>query len=134
MVPCTHTVVVCVMKGWKGKPLINMGLLKLFSKSHLVVIVELTHTVVRYAHTVVVNVVKGSGGTPDKHRALKVVFQYFLRGLTHTVVPSNHTVTVCVVKGWRGKPLITIGLLKMFSSSFLRGIDPNSGSGGEPPD
>ena len=46
------------------------------------------------------------------------------------MVPSNHTVAVYVAKGWRGKPLITMGLFNLFFSSFLRGIDPNSGSGG----
>ena len=30
MVPSTHTVVVCVMKGWRGLPLITVGLEKLF--------------------------------------------------------------------------------------------------------
>ena len=74
MVLCAHTVVVCDMKGWWGKPLITIGLLNLFSSTHLVVTGELTHTVVPYAHTVVVCVVKG-GGTPDKHGTLKVVFQ-----------------------------------------------------------
>ena len=68
--------VVCVMKGWRGKPVITMGLLKLFSSTHLVATGKLTHTVVPYAHTVVVCVPKGGGGgTPDKHGALKVVFQ-----------------------------------------------------------
>ena len=47
------------------------GLLKLFSSSF-----ELIHTVVSCAHTVVVYVEGGGGGgTPDKHGALKVVFQ-----------------------------------------------------------
>ena len=53
-------VVVCVMKGWRGKPLITMGLLKLYSSTHLVATGELTHTVVPDAHTVVVSVLKGS--------------------------------------------------------------------------
>ena len=75
VVPCNHAMVVCVMKGWRGKPLITMGLLNLFSSTHLVVTGELTHTVVPYTHTVVVCVVKGRGRTPDKHGALKVVFQ-----------------------------------------------------------
>ena len=64
MVPCTHTVVVCVMKGWRGEPLITVGLLKLFSRNHLVDTGELTRTVVRYAHTVVVCVMKGWRGEP----------------------------------------------------------------------
>ena len=79
MVPCIHTVVVCVMKGWRGKPLITMGLLKLFYSTHLVITGGLTHTVVPYAHTVVVCIVKG-GGTPDKHGVLKVVLPYFFEG------------------------------------------------------
>ena len=57
------------------KTLITIGLLELFSDTHLVVTGELTHTVVPYTHTVVVCVVKGRGRTPDKHGALKVVFQ-----------------------------------------------------------
>ena len=79
MVPCTHTVVVCIMKRWRGKPLITMGLLMLFSSNHLVVKGEQTHTVVPYAHIVDVCVARGWGGevreTPGKHGALKVVFQ-----------------------------------------------------------
>ena len=74
MVPCTHPVVF-VINGWRGKPLITMELLLLFSSNHLVVTGELTHTVVPYAHTVVVCVLKGGGA--DKHGALKVVFQWF---------------------------------------------------------
>ena len=64
MVPSTHIVGVCVMKGW--------------TSTHLVVTGEKTHTVVPYAHPVVVCVVKGGGGgrTPGEHGALKVVFQY----------------------------------------------------------
>ena len=68
VVPTTHTVVVCVMKGWRGKPLITMGLLMLVSSTHLVVTGEKTHTVV-------VCVVRGGGRTPGEHGALKVVFQ-----------------------------------------------------------
>ena len=64
-----------------------MGLLKLFSSSHLVVTGELTHTVDRYADTVMVCVAKGGGGL-----------------------------------------LINKGPLQLFSSGFLRGIDPHSGS------
>ena len=71
----THSVVVCVMKGWRVKALITMGLLMLFSSTHLVVTGEKTHTVGPYAHTVVVCVVKRGGGTPVKHGDLKVVFQ-----------------------------------------------------------
>ena len=64
VVPTTHTVVVCVMKGWRGKPLITMGLLMLVSSTHLVVTGEKTHTVVPYAHPVVVCVVRGGGEDP----------------------------------------------------------------------
>ena len=46
--------------------------------------------------------------------------------MTHTAVPCSHTVVVCVMKGWRGKPLITMGPLNLFSSSFFKGIDPYS--------
>ena len=75
MVPCTHTVVVCDMKGWRGKPLITMGLLKLFSSTHLVITGGLTHTVVADAHTVIVCIVKGRGDS-DKHGSIKSVFQW----------------------------------------------------------
>ena len=51
MVPSTHIVGVCVMKGW--------------TSTHLVVTGEKTHTVVPYAHPVVVCVVKGGGGGED---------------------------------------------------------------------
>ena len=61
---CGRQVVVCVMKGCRGKPVISMGLLKLFSSTHLVVTGELTHTVVPYAHTVVVYIVKREEGDP----------------------------------------------------------------------
>ena len=37
----------------------------------------MTHTVVPHANTVVVGVMKGWGGTPDKRGALKVDFQWF---------------------------------------------------------
>ena len=68
-------------------------------------------------------------GGVGKHGALKVIFSSFYRGeLTHKVVPYAHTVVVCVVKGRGGEPLINMGPLKLFSTSFLRGIDPNSGS------
>ena len=50
------------MKGWRRKPLRTMGLLNLLSSTHLVVTGELTHTIVPYAHTVVICVVKGRGG------------------------------------------------------------------------
>ena len=43
------------------------------------------------------------------------------------MVPSVHTVVVCVVKGGGGAALINMGLLKVFSSSFFREIDPHSG-------
>ena len=41
------------------------------------------------------------------------------------MVPSVHTVVVCVAKGG-GAALINMGLLKVFSSSFFREIDPHS--------
>ena len=41
----------------------------------------------------------------------------------------THTVVFCVVKGGGGGvTLVNIGPLQLFSSSFLRGIDPHSGS------
>ena len=33
VVPSTHTKVVCVLKGWRGKPLITIGFLNLFSSN-----------------------------------------------------------------------------------------------------
>ena len=45
------------------------------------------------------------------------------------MVPSVHTVVVCVVKGGGGgAALLNMGLLKVFSSCFLREIEPHSGS------
>ena len=72
MIPCSHKVVVCVMKGWRGKPLITMGLLKLFASTYIVITGVLTHTVVADAHTVIVCIVKGL----DKHGSIKIVFQW----------------------------------------------------------
>ena len=50
--------------------------------------------------------------------------------ITHTVVPCSDigelTHTVVVMLG--GGLLVNMGPLKLFSSSFLRGIDPHSGS------
>ena len=51
----------------------------------------------------------------------------FTGELTHTVVPYAQTVVLCVVMGGGGTPLIQMGPL-FNSSSFLRGIDPHSGS------
>ena len=64
MVQFTHTVVVCIVTGWKGEHLITMGLLRLLSSSLLVLTGELIHTVILYAHTVVLCVVKKEGGGP----------------------------------------------------------------------
>ena len=87
------------------------------------------------AHTVVVCV--DGGGTPDKHGALKVLFQYLLFSgqLAHTVVLCAHTVVVCVVVG--GGPLINMGPSKLFCTSVLRSINPHRGClycGGGTPD
>ena len=61
--------------------------------------------------------VDGGGGTPNKHGALKVVFQLLFSGeLTYTVVPCAHTVVVCVVVG--GGPVINRWPLKLLSSGF----------------
>ena len=72
MIPCSHKVVVCVMKGWKGKPLITMGLSKFFASTYLVITGRLTHTVVADAHKVIVCIVKGL----DKRGSIKIVFQW----------------------------------------------------------
>ena len=58
---CTECTNARAPKGWRGKPLITMGLLILYSSTHLVVTGEKTHTVVPDAHTGVVCVVKGRG-------------------------------------------------------------------------
>ena len=62
VVPFTHTVVVSIVTGWRGKPLRTMGLLKLLSSGRLVLTGELTQTVISYAHAVVVFVGKGEQG------------------------------------------------------------------------
>ena len=68
------------MKGWRGKKVITMGLLKLFSSTHLITTGELTHTVVPYAHKVVVSVQKRGGGEPLKNMGpLKWFSSRFLR-------------------------------------------------------
>ena len=52
----------------------------------------------------------------------------FTEKLNPRLIPSNHTVDLCYERG--GEPLVNMGLLKFFSfsSRFLRGIDPHSGS------
>ena len=74
MIPCSQKVVVCVMKGWRGKPLITMGLLKLFASTYLVITGGLTHTVVADSHTLIVCIVRGDDS--DKHGSIKIVFQW----------------------------------------------------------
>ena len=108
MVPSTYTVVVCVMKGWRGKPLITTGLLKLFSSSHLLVTGDMTHTVVLCAHTVVVCGVKG-GITMGILMFISTTHLLVTGEKTHTVVPYAHTVVLCIVKGEGGGPLVNMG-------------------------
>ena len=60
MVPCTHTVVVCVDRGGGGGPLINMGPESCFP---VLFLGQLIHTVVACSHRVVV-CVDGGGGDP----------------------------------------------------------------------
>ena len=86
MVPFTHTVVVSIVTGWRGKPLITMGLLKLLSSGRLVLTGELTQTVISYTQTVVVCAGKGGQGggeegTNDKHGALKLFSKSWGRGI-----------------------------------------------------
>ena len=85
VVPFTHTVVVSIVTGWRGKPLITMGLLKLLSSGRLVLTGELTQTVISYAHAVVVFVGKGGQGggegTNDEHGALKLFSKSWGRGI-----------------------------------------------------
>ena len=61
MIPCSKLVVVCVMKDWRGKPLITMGLLKLLASTYLVITLGLTDTVIADARTVIVSSVNGGG-------------------------------------------------------------------------
>ena len=105
------------MKGWRGKTLITIGLFKFSSSTHVVVTVKLTHTVVPYAHTVVVCVVKG--GPLKNMGLLKLFFSSFLRRIdphSGSVYPYRS----CLCYGRvEGKPLITMGLLKLFSSIHI---------------
>ena len=118
MVPCTHTVIVCDMNGWRGKPLITMGLLKLFSCTNLVSRGELTQTVVPYTHTVVVGDMKGWRGkyliTIELLKLFSSTHEVVTGDLTHTVVPYA-TVVGCVVKrgGWGGGTPDKHGALKV---------------------
>ena len=89
VVPSTHTVVVCVMNGWSGEPLITVGLLMMFYGLCL----GATDTVIQSTHTMVVCGMKGWRGEPlisvgllklfsnrgtlGKNRGIKVVFQLF---------------------------------------------------------
>ena len=69
MVPCAHTVVVCVDGG--GDPDKQGGQKRWIS---VLFSGELTHTGIPCTHTVVVCFDWGRGGNPYKHGALKVVF------------------------------------------------------------
>ena len=103
MVPYAHRVVVCVMNRWRGKPLITMGLLKLFYSSHLVVTGEWTHPAVPNAHTVAVSVIKGWRGelliTTGLFKLFSNCHLLVTGGFTHTLVRDAHTMVVGVVKG-----------------------------------
>ena len=131
VVPYAHIVDVCVARGWGGercgKPLVNMGPLKLFSSS--VLIGSDPHSGSVYPDSGCLCYEGKERETPDNH-GLSELFSsspLLVTGeLTHTVVLYAHTVVVCVVKG--GGPLINMGPLKLFSSSFLKGIHPHSGS------
>ena len=127
VVPCTHTVVVCVMKGWRGKPLITMVRLKLFSSTHLVVTGELTHTVVPYAHTLVVCILKG--GPQINMEPLKLFSSNFLSGIDpHTGSVYPHSGCLCY-EGVEGETPDNHGALKIifqWSSICQRGFDPHS--------
>ena len=65
VVPCIHTVVVCVVRG-RGGGAAEHGLLMLFSSSLMSMLVEagVTHQVVPCFHTVVVYIVRGERGGP----------------------------------------------------------------------
>ena len=76
MVPCTHTVVVCVVRGGGG--LLNMGLLYVFSSCFIREIEPHSGSV--YTHSGCM-CRKGEGvGGAAKHGALKGVFQFFYKG------------------------------------------------------
>ena len=88
MVVCAHTVVMCVF--YRGKPLINMGPLKVVFQ--WIFTEELTHTVVSSAHTVVFCVVmRRRGAALVNTGSLKLFFSR-----VHSVVCA-HTVVMCVV-------------------------------------
>ena len=75
VVPSTHTVVVCVVKGWRGEPLITVGLLKLLSNTTLAQFGIDPHSGSVYPHSGCLCYEGMEGGTPDNRGALKVVFQ-----------------------------------------------------------
>ena len=122
MVPSTHTVVVCVMKVWKGKPMIIMGLLKLFfsysSSYHRGID---PHSGSEYPHSGCLCYEGVEGQTPDNHGARKVVFQYSSRCHRGIYLHSGSVYLLsgclCCEGGGRGT-LINMGSLKLFSSYF----------------
>ena len=67
---------------------------------------ELTHTVVPYAQTVVVCVLKRGGGTPDKHGALESCFPVgFYRGIdSHSGFVCSHSDCLCCEEEEGGGP------------------------------
>ena len=99
MVPYTHTVVVCVVKG-RRVSLVNMGPLWLFSSSFFRG--NDPHSGSMYPHSGCMYYEGVEGENPDNHGALKVVFQCsssYHRGI------DPHSGSVCPHSGclyWEG--------------------------------
>ena len=102
VVPSTHTVVV---KGWRGEPLITVGLL----------ISSTVHSGCVWPHRGYVYCFMG--GTPDKHGALERCFPVgFYRGIDpHGGFVCSHSGCLSCKGRW-GRGLVNMGVLKLFSS------------------
>ena len=91
--------------GQGGDPLINMGLLKVFSRSFWRRIDPHSGSV--YPHSDCLCYEGVEEETPDNHGDLNVLSTTHLvvtREKTHTVVPYSHIVVVCVLKRVGGNP------------------------------
>ena len=106
-----------------------MGPFRLLSSSVLIGIDPHSGSVYPYSGCLCYEGMEGE--IPDNHGDLKVVFQKSFtchRGIDpHSGSVCSHSGWFCCEGGGRG-PLINMGPLKLFFSSFLRRIHPHSGS------